>query len=374
MACVDRQFEDNFPFRLRRFLRIKGGRGQYVLTQQLGQSRYSRAWLCETADGGQCVLKFIPQRVVAADAGPASPEHGVVAVAPTPDQRVQQALGDRAATRLGSAGSRFLAAIREAFVVTDIEADVDVADGSLLALVMDYVNGINLEDLFSVSTGAPEGVVSIILREICLALSCFHAHGIEHRELSPSNVIVGNDGRVWFCDFQAERRAFDASSKRNACTEFSLGPLFLAPELAKEWCTRTRSAGTLEAVPGAMDIWSFGAMAYSMLDGSPPHLDLAKRHAPLPEVLLEIANRRAPRMRSQVSRAALQIVSQCLSPLPERRPTADALLEKDFLLEMPRGAELLVDYVESQRELLDAQRTLVFDGDSEPEENTRLSV
>jgi serine/threonine protein kinase len=83
-------------------------------------------------------------------------------------------------------------------------------DGELY-LAMEYVHGVNLAELLKRLDGVPVpiGMAAHLVREVALALAYAHAlndeHGrplsIVHRDVSPSNVMLGYDGCVKLVDF-----------------------------------------------------------------------------------------------------------------------------------------------------------------------------
>ena len=59
---------------------------------------------------------------------------------------------------------------------------------------MEYLDGINLEDLVTEFGAQPEGRVVSILRQICGSLAEAHSLGLIHRDIKPANILLTNRG------------------------------------------------------------------------------------------------------------------------------------------------------------------------------------
>lgn len=73
-------------------------------------------------------------------------------------------------------------------------------------IVMDYLDGMNLKKVLKKFGGKLSYSNSIkILIKMCNALTEVHQLGILHRDISPENIFVTNDGRIILIDFGAAR-------------------------------------------------------------------------------------------------------------------------------------------------------------------------
>jgi serine/threonine protein kinase len=160
----------------------------------------------------------------------------------------------------GSARRRFArearaaAAVRDEHVI-DIHAVCD--DVPVPYLVMEFIDGCNLDALLR--KGGPLEVKEVLRIGIQIAsgLAAAHRHGLIHRDVKPGNILLENGvQRVKLTDFGLARAADDASLTRSGLIAGT--PLYMAPEQA---------AG--EPVDPRADLFSLGSVLYEMCTGRP---------------------------------------------------------------------------------------------------------
>ncbi len=176
---------------------------------------------------------------------------------------------------------------------------------------MPYVAGESLRR--RLDGGKPLPVVNAVavLRDVARALAYAHEHGVVHRDIKPDNVLIAG-GAAAVTDFGIAKalsssRTFGGENLTRVGN--SLGtPAYMAPE-------------QVAADPNAdhrIDIYSFGAMAYELLCGTPPfhgrppHAVLSAHLAEQPPPL----ETRAP----DVPPALVALVMKCLAKNPAERP------------------------------------------------------
>lgn len=103
-------------------------------------------------------------------------------------------------------------------------------DGRLY-LVMELVEGINVDDLVAEHDPLPIGWAAAIAAQVCAVLSYAHGKSLVHRDLKPSNLMVDKDGAVKVLDFGLAV-ALDADERsRLTSTNQTLGTLaYMSPE------------------------------------------------------------------------------------------------------------------------------------------------
>ena len=177
-------------------------------------------------------------------------------------------------------------------------------EGETRWLVMEYVEGTTLSRLAADRGGLPHAEAVAIIRQAAEALRVAHAAGIVHRDVKPSNLIVGTDGTTKLTDFGIARG--EADDTLTATGILTGSPAYLAPEVA--------SGGP--ATP-ASDVWSLGATVYQSLTGRPPY-DLGEN---VVAGLLRIVQDDPPRLPAG-SGALGTVLAATMVKDPERRWTA----------------------------------------------------
>jgi serine/threonine protein kinase len=135
---------------------------------------------------------------------------------------------------------------------------VDEAESGDQWMVMEHVEGTNLSEIVRANGALPPDQVAPILAQVADALAAAHTAGIVHRDVKPSNILVGPDGNVKLTDFGIARTEADAALTQTGLVTGS--PAYLAPEVA---------SGQLATE--ASDVWSLGATLCHALTGKPPY-------------------------------------------------------------------------------------------------------
>ncbi|HEX3390083.1 MAG TPA: protein kinase, partial [Streptosporangiaceae bacterium] len=183
--------------------------------------------------------------------------------------------------------------------------DVVEADGSPW-IVMELVEARSLDQVLTEDGPLrPEQAADLGMR-VLGALACAHAAGILHRDVKPSNVLLGRDGRVVLTDFGIATLEGDTGLTQAGMVMGTPG--FTAPE-------RIRG----DAASPASDLWSLGATLFAAVEGRGPFDDRGNSIA----ILAAIANEEAPRPRS--AGPLRQVIEALLHRDPQARPDTAAV-------------------------------------------------
>lgn len=210
------------------------------------------------------------------------------------------------------------------------------SDNGLAYLVMEYLDGEDLEKLF-VKQGCrltPPQLRKLV-DEIGDALVYAHADHLIHRDLKPRNIIYrnyvsksGTSGKSSFVllDFGIAAKLDSEGTQRNRTQDGAGTAEYMAPELL---CKNPK------ATP-LSDVYAFGIILYKMMTGEVPFPQSDTSHMALIDCLSAIVNT-PPRRFDEVDsnrgypQALEQLVLQCLEKNPANRPQSMEELRNRFL-------------------------------------------
>lgn len=169
-------------------------------------------------------------------------------------------------------------------------------------IVMELVESRSLADVIREDGPLEPARAAEIALDVLGVLSAAHAHGILHRDVKPSNVLIGEQGRVVLTDFGIASVEGDPSV---TSTGMLVGaPSYISPE---------RARGQKPGPPA--DLWSLGGTLYAMVEGRPPY-DRGSALATLTAVMTE-------ELTVPVNAGPLrQVIEGLLAKDPEERLTA----------------------------------------------------
>jgi serine/threonine-protein kinase len=190
--------------------------------------------------------------------------------------------------------------------------DYGRTDDGTFYYVMEYLPGLSLEELLERHGPLPAERVVHLLRQTCQALREAHAIGLIHRDIKPGNIFAAQRGGLYdvakLLDFGLVKPVAELPSARLTQEGGISGtPLFMSPEQA-------RGRTDLDA---RSDIYSLGAVAYTLLSGRPPF----ERTNPMEVIIAHARDDVVPPSQQQpdVPADVERIVLRCLAKRPEDR-------------------------------------------------------
>ncbi|MFK7986029.1 MAG: protein kinase [Sandaracinaceae bacterium] len=148
-----------------------------------------------------------------------------------------------------------------------------------------------------------------IVISVCNALELAHSRGVVHRDVKPSNVMVGKFGEVYVLDWGlAVGLKEDPSGRLPALNEGNAlagSSAYMAPE---------QLSGVPRSVGFGTDVYLVGACLYEVLAGTPP---FAERK--LEEAAFTAASP-APELPPEVPEELAALVRSAMAPDPKERP------------------------------------------------------
>ncbi|MBX9787493.1 MAG: serine/threonine protein kinase [Pirellulales bacterium] len=201
-----------------------------------------------------------------------------------------------------------------------------IADGRLLCLVLEYVDGGTLFDLFKqgcVTVGRAARLVAAIAGTLDFA----HRRGYIHRDLKLTNVLLSKDDRPYLADFGLALTSDDQFDRDG---EWVSSPGYTAVE---------SQLGMTREIDGRADVFSAGVILYELLTGSALMSRECREGSLVEGILLE---RRRLWFPKHVPHELRRICKKCLPRDPNNRYHTAGHLHSDlnaFLAEGRYGQE-----------------------------------
>jgi serine/threonine protein kinase len=203
-------------------------------------------------------------------------------------------------------------------------------DENYVYLLLEYCAGGTLFEFLRGSGNFDECLTARFTRQILEALVYLHQRGIVHRDLKLQNLLLTEDNVVKLGDFGLSLNLNADGGSLSPCGT----PAYLSPEVVSG----------VESHTPAIDIWALGVCVFAMLTGQQPFKS-NKRDETYNNI--KMVQYRWPEM-PLLSESAKSFVNSVLRRNPGERPSARALLEHPFILQLhPNPLEHAVPFPRS---------------------------
>lgn len=203
-----------------------------------------------------------------------------------------------------------LATLRQLEHPTIVKGIATGVYGSRTYLVMEYANGIPLDEVPPDSRSTKE--LDFIVRQLIDAIAYAHTKGIIHRDLKPQNIILSDQNQVKILDFGIASEV--VQDLRTRLVEGTY--LYMAPE---------QMAGRINF---QNDIWAFGVTLYDWLTGTHPYHSTTIEE--LSQKMLLVSLDYPHHLNPNISHQLSYILNRCLQKDLSKRYTNFEEIKQDF--------------------------------------------
>ncbi|KAL8424281.1 hypothetical protein Efla_002899 [Eimeria flavescens] len=154
---------------------------------------------------------------------------------------------------------------------------------------------------------------------------------VVHRDIKPENVLIADDWSIQLCDFGDAEASLDGRVSRISGATWFYAPAELLRCSPVE-CMMSEPGARLPSFNEKWDIWSMGCVFQEMFGFlNPMHVHISSRDSP--NVIYQklkakaIAGSLVPGIAKEIQGIARTIISRCLDPNPETRPSAAEVVQ-----------------------------------------------
>ncbi|CAF0729521.1 unnamed protein product [Brachionus calyciflorus] len=185
-----------------------------------------------------------------------------------------------------------------------------------IKICMEYMDGGSLDLVLRKVNRIPENILAKITESVLMGLEYLkECHGLIHKNLKPSNILLNSNGQVKLSDIEINNELKDKAQRVSSQFKSYLSPEKLETNLNSSKC----------------DVWSLGLILVEMATGKYPFS--LEEELSIFEILENIINKPVPSLpSSEFSIEFIQFIDMCLNKDPQQRPDLNTLLNHSFIL------------------------------------------
>ena len=228
----------------------------------------------------------------------------------------------------------------------------DLPDGSPF-LVMKWIHGSTLADLLKERKNPATDLYRFldIFEKVCEAVGFAHSQGVIHRDMKPSNVMVGSFGEVQVMDWGLGKKLAEGA---NAPVNESAVMLALDTQLTRTgdilgtpaYMPPEQATGDVARIDRRADVFALGSMLCEILTGKPPYTGKTSDEVTIRAARWEITDTLRRLGECGAHRDLIELTLRCLTSDPIDRP-ADAGTVLEAVAEHRKASDLALRQVEA---------------------------
>ena len=198
-------------------------------------------------------------------------------------------------------------------------------------LVLEYIDGVTLDEVVRQAGPLSSSGTAEIGRQIASGLAALHQHGFIHRDVKPSNVVLGRDGNVRVIDFGLAclHERVEPGDMLTGHHQLVGSPAYMSPEQFQN--SRTTDPRS--------DLYSLGCTLFMLLAGAPP---FSVRERSIWDIATDHSSPDIPNVREQrpnVPTEFADLIRRLMQPAPADR-IPNAAETEQLLTHLNGGANL----------------------------------
>ena len=225
-------------------------------------------------------------------------------------------------------------------------------------LILEYCScGSAVDLMLSMDRTLSEVEVATIMEMVLKGLVGIHKINLIHRDIKGSNILLSEDGYAKLGDFGVGIKLTEEEYR----TSKKGSPYWMSPQVVSNEKYDTKT-----------DIWSLGITCVELVEGEPPNGSVRPRE------VMEKIRTAPPRVEEIIDKNEhtdefIDFVGLCLQIDPSKRPTAEQLLNHNFITTLSQGREYLKNLINSHIDDIKVYREELNNKEENEDDNSNKS-